>query len=176
MEKNSITCFYKCLNTSLLITLLLLLAILFTGIAPAVQAAQEEEETVPQSLEELESRIEKVLYETNTPGAAVVLTTSEEVLWVGAMGIADLELEEERPVTEETMFRVGSVSKSFVGLAMLQLQERGLLNLEDPLGELVPELSKDNPWEDTNPVRLVHLLEHTAGYDDMSLGEYVLSV
>lgn len=173
MEKNSITCFYKCLNTSLLITLLLLLAILFTGIAPAVQAAQEEEETVPQSLEELESRIEKVLYETNTPGAAVVLTTSEEVLWVGAMGIADLE--EKRPVTEETMFRVGSVSKSFVGLAMLQLQERGLLNLEDPLGELVPELSKDNPWEDTNPVRLVHLLEHTAGYDDMSLGEYVLS-
>ena len=158
------------------IILLLLPLLLFTGVAPAAPvalAAREKENSIPQTLEELETRIKEVLSETNTPGAAVVLTSKDEVLWIGAMGIADVE--EERPVTEETMFRVGSISKSFTGLTMLKLQEKGLLKLEDPLGELVPGLSEDNPWEDTNPLRLVHLLEHTAGYDDMSLRESVIS-
>lgn len=156
--------------------ILLIIGLLFIGSISPVVAQSElpgEELALPQTLEELEERIEGVLIETNTPGAAVVLASNEEVFWVGALGMADVK--EERPVTQETMFRVGSISKTFVGLTLLDMQERGALSLDDPLEELIPDFSPENPWGDKNPLLLAHLLEHTAGFDDMSFREYVLS-
>ncbi len=161
-------------NNKCFLALWIALFLLLTSITPLM--AQEDpsgEKDVPQTLEQLEERIKEVLAKTNTPGAAVVLASKEEVFWVGALGMADLK--EKRPVTQETMFRVGSISKSFVGLTLLELQERGVLSLDDPLQELVPDFFPENPWEDTNPLLLSHLLEHTAGFDDMSFREYVLS-
>ena len=52
------------------------------------------------------------------------------------------------------------------------LQEQGKLDLNDKLSELAPEIEFDNPWEETDPVRLVHLLEHSTGFDDIHLREY----
>lgn len=163
------------LNKKSFLALLLTLFLLWTCLPSLMaQEASSKERPVPQTLEELERRIEEILEETNTPGAALVLVSREEVFWVGAFGLADLK--EERPVTQETMFRVGSISKSFVGLTLLEMEERGVLSLDDSLEELVPDfLPEENPWEDTNPLRLAHLLEHTAGFDDMSFREYILS-
>ncbi len=60
----------------------------------------------------------------------------------------------------------------FVALSVLQLVEEGRLSLDDKLADLAPEIEFANPWEDTNPVRVVHLLEHTTGWDDIHLPEY----
>lgn len=163
----------KKIMTVLLIMMLAAAALVVWAAIFLPPAAQAEEEPPPKTLEELEFRIKEVLSETNTPGAAVVLTSKDEILWIGSLGFADVE--KEKPVTEETMFRVGSISKSLVGLTLLRLHEKNLLDLNDPLKELAPELSTDNPWKETSPVRLIHLLEHTAGYDDMSLREYAIS-
>lgn len=149
-----------------LIMLILIMGVFIFGI-PA--AGQDSPGSIPQTLEELESRIEKVLEQNNAPGAAFVLTDRDNILWVGALGTADME--SGREVTEETMFRVGSVSKSFTALTILRLQEKGLISLEDKLKDLAPETATTNPWEQTNPIRIKHLLEHTAGYDDLSLRE-----
>jgi CubicO group peptidase (beta-lactamase class C family) len=54
----------------------------------------------------------------------------------------------------------------------LKLQEEGKLNLNDKLRDLAPEIYFENKWEETHPVRLVHLLEHTTGWDDIHLAEY----
>jgi CubicO group peptidase (beta-lactamase class C family) len=120
-------------------------------------------------LEELELAIEATLGKTGTPGAGIALVSRDEVLWVGGIGIADRATG--RTVDADTVFRVGSISKSFVSLAALRLQEHGRLSLQDKVRELVPEIEFANPWEEKNPVRLVHLLEHTAGFDDWHLGE-----
>ena len=69
----------------------------------------------------------------------------------------------------------GSVSKTFVAMALVQLYEEGQLDLDAPVASLVPEVRIDNPWEASDPVRVRHLLEHTAGFDDMHFNEiYVL--
>ena len=68
------------------------------------------------------------------------------------------------PLTAETLFRIGSVSKSFAALAALKLQEEGKLKLTDTVRQWVPEVAFTNPWEATDPVRLVHLMEHTTGF------------
>jgi CubicO group peptidase (beta-lactamase class C family) len=64
------------------------------------------------------------------------------------------------------------VSKSFIALAVVRLCEEGRLSLDAPLRELAPEVAFTNPWEDTYPVRVAHLLEHTTGFDDLHLKEY----
>jgi CubicO group peptidase (beta-lactamase class C family) len=63
----------------------------------------------------------------------------------------------------------------FVSLAILKLVEEGKLSLNDKLSDLAPEIEFENPWEKTNPIRVVNLLEHTTGWDDIHLPEFASS-
>lgn len=120
-------------------------------------------------LHNLETRVQEILDETGTPGAGVVLVQNGELLWAGGVGLADRETS--RPVSGETIYRLGSISKTFVGLAVMRLYQEGQLDLEDPVRGLAPEIEFRNPWESTDPVRLIHLIEHTAGIDDLGFSE-----
>lgn len=122
------------------------------------------EARAPQTIAELQAEIEKILRETGTPGAAVALVSRDGSEWAAGLGLADVA--SKRPATAQTLFRLGSVSKEFVALAALKLQEEGKLKLTDPVRQWLPECPIDNPWEATDPVRLVHLLEHTSGVPD----------
>lgn len=124
----------------------------------------------PQTLEELQRAIEAVLKEGHTPGAAVALVSRDKVEWMAGLGLADEA--DNKPVTTKTLFRIGSVSKEFVALAALKLQEEGKLKLTDTLRQWVPEYPVENAWESTDPVRLVHLMEHTSGIPDCRFSEY----
>jgi protein-L-isoaspartate O-methyltransferase len=55
------------------------------------------------------------------------------------------------------------------------LQEAGKLKLTDTVRQWTPDVAFVNPWEAANPVRLVHLMEHTSGFDEMHLREYALN-
>lgn len=68
------------------------------------------------------------------------------------------------PVSDSTVFQVASVSKTFAGLTMLLLAERGVVNLDTPLVDLAPDLPIRNPWRESEPVLLSHLLEAGAGF------------
>jgi CubicO group peptidase (beta-lactamase class C family) len=57
-------------------------------------------------------------------------------------------------------------------LSILKLQEQGRLNLNDPVRKYVTDVAFENRWESTDPIRIVHLLEHTTGWDDLHLAEY----
>jgi CubicO group peptidase (beta-lactamase class C family) len=127
----------------------------------------------PQSIPELQTAIETVLKETKTPGAAIAIVSRDKVEWVAGVGKADVAAN--KPVTAETLFRIGSTSKAFAALAALQLQEEGKLKLTDTVRQWVPEVAFVNPWEASDPVRLVHLMEHTTGFDDIHLREYALN-
>ena len=124
----------------------------------------------PQTIDELQEKIEQVLQETNTPGASIAIVHRDGPEWIAGLGIADVV--SGRAVTKETLFRIGSTSKAFTSLAILLLVEQGKLSLEDPVHELVPEVWFENRWEATDPVRVAHLLEHTTGWDDMHFREY----
>jgi len=56
--------------------------------------------------------------------------------------------------------------KELYGLALLRLADEGKIDLNTPVSEIAPEIIIENPWADTDPVRIIHLLEHTAGFDD----------
>ena len=138
---------------------------------PLCLRAQEKKEELPhpKTLEELQQAMKGVLEKNHVPGAGVALVSNGTLLWCGGFGKADLAAN--REVTCDTEFRVGSISKTFVVLALLKLQDDGKINLYARVRDLAPEIPMTNPWDATNPVRVVNLLEHTAGFDDMSFSE-----
>ncbi|WP_179223021.1 serine hydrolase domain-containing protein [Pontibacter ummariensis] len=119
----------------------------------------------------LEREIRNILEDTGTPAAGVAIYQKGNPLYAKGFGLANVE--KGVVATEETMFRIGSVSKLFVGLAVLKLQEEGKLQLRDKLSVLAPEIEYKNPWEQTHPIRIEHLLSHTTGWDDIHLAEYL---
>jgi CubicO group peptidase (beta-lactamase class C family) len=145
-----------------------LLAFAATGSSAFAQAPKDELPH-PKTLQELKKAMADVVEKTHVPGAGVALVSHGEVVWCGGIGKADIATG--RDITCDTEFRVGSVSKSFVALALLKLEEEGKINLQARVQDLAPEVPMKNAWEATNPVRVVNLLEHTAGFDDMSATE-----
>jgi len=124
----------------------------------------------PKTIDELKAAIEAVLQRYHIPGVGIALVTTDKVIWTGGVGKADLGASKD--VTADTMFRVGSITKGFVALSILKLQEQGKISLDEKVSELAPEIPIVNPWDRTDPVRVANLLEHTAGFNDFSLAEF----
>src|ERR1700676_4470414 len=124
---------------------ILLLCLSMLLLATALRARTKEEPAPPKTLEELQKAIKNELERNHVPGAGVALVSRGEVLWCG--GIGDADLASKRPVTCDTEFRVGSISKTFVALALLKLQEEGKINLEARLHDVAPEIPMSNAWE-----------------------------
>jgi len=139
---------------------------LAAGWSSALAQAPKDELPRPKTLDELKKAMSDVVEKNHIPGAGVALVSHGEVLWCGGLGKADVAAG--RDVGCDTEFRVGSVSKSFVALALLKLEEEGKINLQARVQDIAPEVPIKNEWVATSPVRVVNLLEHTAGFDDMS--------
>ena len=146
---------------------ILILALIITPMASRAEADQ------PQNLEQLRQRIEGVMKETGTPAIGIALVNRDGPYWVAGWGTADRKAR--RKADEDTLFRIGSISKMFAALAILKLEEEGELSLNDRVRDRAPEIQFENPWEDTHPVRIAHLLEHTTGWDDIHIAEYAFA-
>jgi CubicO group peptidase (beta-lactamase class C family) len=69
------------------------------------------------------------------------------------------------PVTNDTIYHWASITKTFTGIAIMQLRDRGLLSLDDPVVKYVPELRlAHNPFGDISQVKIRHLMSHSAGF------------
>ncbi|MDH5455977.1 MAG: beta-lactamase family protein [Gammaproteobacteria bacterium] len=133
-------------------------------------AATAAEPAPPATIDELQDAVIEIMEKHQVPAVGIAMVDENGPVWVGALGKADIENNVD--ADERSLFRIGSTSKMFVALSVLQLVEQGVLSLDDKLADLAPEIEFENPWEDTDPVRVVHLLEHTTGWDDIHLAEY----
>ena len=141
------------------------------SLAVSGQARTDDEEAaVPTTIDELKAEITKILEEREVPSIGVALVDENGPVWIDAIGKSNLA--KDIDVDTDSMFRIGSTSKMFVALSVLKLVEEGRLSLDDKVSDLAPEIEFENQWESTDPVRIVHLLEHTTGWDDIHLPEY----
>jgi D-alanyl-D-alanine carboxypeptidase len=106
----------------------------------------------------LDTFIEREMRTANTPGLVAALTDRERLLHIAAHGFADLAAR--APVTPDTLFEIGSISKSFTAIALLQLREAGRLDLHLPVRQYLPWFHVPSKYA---PITLHHLLSHTAG-------------
>jgi CubicO group peptidase (beta-lactamase class C family) len=95
------------------------------------------------------------LFKGDSPGAAVLVARDGKVLFEKGYGFADLA--HDVPVTPETRFRIGSITKQFTAAAILKLQEEGRLSVHDKLSRFIPDYPRGDE------VTVHHLLTHTSG-------------
>ncbi len=113
----------------------------------------------PLNLKKLPADYDKVLSEQFKPGetgCAVLVARDGQVIYRKAFGMADLELNV--PMRPEMVFRIGSITKQFTAIAILQLMEQGKLSLQDQITKYIP----DYPMHG-HSITIEHLLTHTSG-------------
>lgn len=105
----------------------------------------------------------------NVPGLSAAVVQGDQVVWAQGFGIADVE--QGVMVRPESVFRIASISKPITAVAVMQLVERGLVSLDDPIQKYVPSY----PRKPQGEVRIRHLLTHTSGIRHYKGNEFSLA-
>jgi CubicO group peptidase (beta-lactamase class C family) len=129
-------------------TLMLALGLLFQ-----VAVAQQTD------VQPLVAEFDRVLaehYKPNEPGATALVARNGQIIYQKGFGLANLEWNE--PMQADHIFRIGSITKQFTAVAILQLMEQGKLSLQDEITRFIP----DYPTQG-NTITIEHLLTHTSG-------------
>ncbi len=100
-------------------------------------------------------------FPADEPGGAVLVSKRDRVVFARGYGLADLKTRQ--PISTQTLFNLGSITKTFVANAVLLLQEQGKLSVEDNLLTYFPGFKSKAI---ASQVKLKHLLTHTSGLPD----------
>lgn len=100
-------------------------------------------------------------FRADEPGGALLVMKGDSIVYTKCVGLADMDTREE--ITPNTLFNLGSISKTFVANGILILQEEGKLSISDPLSRYFPEFKNR---EIAEAVTITHLLTHTSGLPD----------
>lgn len=117
--------------------------------------AQSDLETVRSEFKE---RITKTMKKSKVVGASVAVVSSKGILWIDNFGYEDAE--NEKPVTDETIFGIGSVTKVLTSAAVMQLAEHDKLDIDNPLSQYLPSFQMQ---DNSNGVTPRNVLTHHSG-------------
>ena len=109
----------------------------------------------------LEATIAQVLDRWPCAGLAVAVVRESGIMWFYGQGLADVA--GKTPITEGTVFRVGSITKVFTATAVMQLWEKGLVDLDAPANNYLHTFQLVPAKSNLRPATVRHLLTHTAG-------------
>jgi len=109
--------------------------------------------------QQLNSEFDRLLSEQFKPGetgCAALVAKNGRIIYKKAFGMADLELNV--PMQPDMVFRIGSITKQFTAVAILQLMEQGKLSLQDEITKYIPDYPTNG-----HLIKIEHLLSHTSG-------------
>ena len=128
----------------------------------------------PIELNQIDNLIEKAIDENSIPGAVVLVSKNNQIIYKKAYGIKNPETNDNYQVDD--IFRIASMTKAITSTGIMKLWERGLIGLDDPIENYIPEfenvgiLDKFFPKDSTftikptkNKITVRHLLTHTSG-------------
>src|SRR5687768_10331937 len=105
--------------------------------------------------------LEGQMLSRHLPGIAIGVVADQELVWAKGFGHADAA--NKVAMTPQTKFRMASHSKLFTATAIMQLRERGLLRLDDPVSTYLPWFAVTLAEEDDPPITIEELLTHSSG-------------
>lgn len=107
----------------------------------------------------LEPFIAEEVQAKKLPALSIALVEDQTVVWAKGFGFADPKAK--KPATAQTVYRVGSVSKLFTDIAIMQLVEKGQIDLDAPLARYLPDFKPENPFK--KPITLREMMAHRSG-------------
>lgn len=118
---------------------------------------------------ELAAGVARQMAAQGLQGAVWSLVGGDGSVLTGAAGVKDGR--DGRPMSPTDRVHVGSVAKTVLATGVLRMVSQGRLALDASVADLLPGVAFDNPWSAVSPVRLRHLLDHTACLDDARLSQ-----
>jgi serine beta-lactamase-like protein LACTB len=132
---------------------------------PPTLEAKENSDSYAAAIATASRLSEKIVRQANLPGLSIAVGIEDQLVWRAGFGFADLE--QLVPVTPDSKFRIGSVSKTLTASAIGALVERGQLDLDREVGYYVPSFPKKQ-W----PVSVRQLAGHLAGIRSYAGNEF----
>jgi len=118
--------------------------------------------------EKFENMIVEAMKESHIPGFSVAFVKDGQVLY--ARGFGARNLKDNLPATPDTLYGIGSCTKSFTALALMQLVEQGKIDVQDPVSKYLPfKLGSEE-----NPIRIRHLLTMSSGIPSLGVAELLI--
>lgn len=136
-------------------------AVAVSSYLPLVVDAQQDTSQGERVGPQLDTFIREYMKAMNAPGLTLALVHKNGNVQTAGFGYADLELRS--PVTADLLFEIGSITKSFVALTLLQLRDEGKLDLKRPILEYLPWVPIEESYGVITPH---HLLTHSSGLPD----------
>jgi len=112
-------------------------------------------------IKEIDEIIENVLKSSKVPGISISITNSEEIIFAKGYGVSDIS-KKDNPMTIHTKLKIGSITKSFTSLALLQLVQEGKICLTDKVIDHIPDF-KTYDAEKSNLITIEMLINNTSG-------------
>src|SRR6266581_3350972 len=107
----------------------------------------------------LESMIRQEMDDKQLPAFSIALVDGNQIVWAQGFGYQDPD--KKIPATAHTVYRVGSVSKLFTDIGIMQMVEAGKINLDAPVSQYIPDFHPQNPF--SSPITLRELMSHRSG-------------
>ena len=145
--------------------LLFVVVLLVISIPPVGQAQQAPD------IPAIDAYIENHMAEHQIPGLALSIVHNDEIVYTQGYGVAGPD---GTAITPQTPFIIGSTSKSFTALAVMQLVEAGKIDLDAPIQDYLPWFSLADP-EQTQQITVRHLLTHTSGFSSLQGDKDILN-
>lgn len=123
--------------------------------------AQQADNTHSSLIETFRTLIREKMQNDHLVGVGAALILSDSVVWKEGFGYADLE--NKIPFTPQTALSVGSVTKPFTGMGIMLLQEKKLLDINEPLQRCLPEFSIRTRQGDVRAITVKSVMQHTSG-------------
>lgn len=118
----------------------------------------------PGSLEEIESYLRHLTSQNQPPSVSIVVVKGNETVYASGFGIADPK--QPAPASPETLYHWWSMTKVPTAVATLQLKDKGLLELDDPVSKFLPFFEVSLDGEPAPMITIRQLLSHTSGLPD----------
>jgi CubicO group peptidase (beta-lactamase class C family) len=155
-------------------SILVLLGIVLAGSVAGLRAedplvAAESVGFSADGLKALERTMRALVDEGKLAGVTTLVARHGKVVYLDAYGVQDLATK--KPVASNTIFRIASMTKPIVGVAMMMLWEEGKWTLDDPVARHIPEFAglkvatSRGEVPQTTPMTMRQLMSHTAGFD-----------
>jgi CubicO group peptidase (beta-lactamase class C family) len=145
-------------------------ALVIVGSAQATAAADDRTPTNPPDFAAIDRYVQKQMDETRMPGVALGIVKGDRIVHLKGFGEADPS---GRAVTPQTPFIIGSTTKSFTALAVMQLVEAGKVELDVPVQRYLPWFRVADE-EASARITVRNLLNHTSGLSRAAGGESLL--
>jgi CubicO group peptidase (beta-lactamase class C family) len=116
------------------------------------------------SASDLETSIKSANKNSLIAGFAITVVKKDKILYQQAFGQADVA--KNTPYTNQTLQPIASISKTFIGVALMKAVEQGYFTLETPINDVLP-FAINNPNSPNKPITIRHLATHTSGLLDV---------